>query len=265
MFAKLQHPASLLLIGCPLIWAGQPNLHVASPQLRQPIPQQELNAQGQGTAVIFIGGFGDEISGIIPHMRRYLPPLSKRECRAYYHWHAGCPQSVNDGATTLARHIENYRRYNPAADVVIIGHSMGASMALRTAHLLRREDGRLFLITLDPADRSYTPQRPPAVIWWGNAYVVNSQSNHDYIAQLGGRWNKCRGADNNICFDGRDADEAGLLYIHDNAFSLMMSRGRGRHPSLNDLLKQQLRKEGQDSPEDAKSTPKLPPTPINTR
>ena len=92
------------------------------------------------------------------------------ETRAYYHWHAGQPANIEQGATEISSHIAAYRRNNPSADVVLIGHSMGASMALRVAHLLNPEEGSVYVMTLDPADRSYTPRRPDAVNWWGNAY-----------------------------------------------------------------------------------------------
>lgn len=246
----------VFLAGCSALVAGQPLCAaVASTELRQPLPQQPLAAQGQGVAVIFIGGFGDEISGIMPQVQEVLPSLAELETRAYYHWHAGSPQSSEQGAVALAAHIRDYRRRNPAADVVLIGHSMGASMALRAAHLLRAPEGRVFLVTLDPADRSYRPQRPESVVWWGNAYVVHSLSNHDYIAVLGGRWNVCRGADLNLCFDGRQRDEAGYHYIHDNALSLLMSRNRGAHPSIFDTLRGLLVNKGKkDSPTGAATT-----------
>lgn len=235
----------LLFAGCAACIAEQPASIVVSRQQRQPIPQQPLAEHGQGVALIFIGGFGDEISGIVPHMLAELPAPATPDTRAYYHWHAGYPADCARGAAALAGHIRAYRRTNPAADVVLIGHSMGASMALRVAAELEPQEGRVFLVTLDPADRSYTPRRPSSVAWWGNTYVVNSQSGHDYIAELGGRWNACAGADINLRFDGRQADEAGYLYIHDNAFSLMCSRGHGRHASLWDILREQLRtKEG---------------------
>lgn len=246
MLADCLKLALLVSSGC--LMAAEPASVVASQQLRQPIPQLELDAKGKGSAVIFIGGFGDEISGIVPQLMEYLPRLDNRETRAYYHWHAGCPQDCDKGASQLTAAIDAYRKKNKHAAVVLIGHSMGASMALRVAEKLSAEAGDVFLVTLDPADRSWTPKRPTSVSWWGNAYVVNSQSGHDYIAALGGRWNACRGADVNLCFDGREADEAGFLYIHDNAISLMLSRAHGKHASLYDALSEKLRKEENTAP-----------------
>ena len=248
----------LFLAGCFIAQAEQPASIVASRQQRQPIPQLELHEQGQGAALIFIGGLGDEISGIVPHMMDVLPRMAPRETRAYYHWHAGNPQQADQGALALATRIRAYRRHHPQADVVLIGHSMGASMALKTASALLPEEGRVFVVTLDPSDRSYIPVRPAAVCWWGNAYVANSRSAHDYIAVGGGRWNCCKQADVNLRFDGRMQDESGYPYIHDNALSLMCSRGRGRHASLFDELCRRLRTESESSPEGDMSRLQLP-------
>lgn len=240
---------------------------VASAQLRQPLPQQPLDLRANGgVAVVFIGGFGDEISCIIPHTMVELPALARKETRAYYHWHGGYPAEPEQGAAQLAERIAQYRQLNPQADVVLIGHSMGASLALCTAARLNREDGRVFVVTLDPADRSYRPQRAAAVTWWGNAYVVNSRSGHDFIAAIGGRWNACRDADVNLCFDGRLQDEFGHFYIHDNAFSLLTSSGRGRYVSLYNVLSRML-KTATPATTPAADTPKqlLPKEPTSTK
>lgn len=238
--------------------AGQPVATVVSETYRQPLPQSPLSEQGKGPAVIFIGGFGDEISRIMPYVMLRLPALEEApETRAYYHWHAGRPDNMEQGAAEIRNHIAAYRCNNPGADVILIGHSMGASMVLQTAHLLNPGDGGVYVITLDPADRGYSPSRPPAVKWWGNAYVVNSLSGHDYIAVMGGRWNSCRQADANLEFDGRNRDEAGLHYIHDNALSLLLSRGCKQGISLFDLLRRQLiTKESANTPAAAVSKDK---------
>ncbi len=256
-----------LLAGCSVFAAEQPaSVVVAGSDYRQPIPQAILKPDGQGTAVIFVGGFGDEISGIMPQVMDLLPTIDNmRESRAYYHWHAGYPQNVAQGAKSLAEHIREYRRKNVVADVVLIGHSMGASTVLRTAHLLSPSEGRVFLVTLDPADRSYRPKRPKSATWWGNAFVSHSLSGHDYIAVLGGRWNACQGADVNLHFDGRLQDEAGFYYIHDNALSLLASRNHGVHQSLLDSLRQQIINKGEkNSPASVAPTGKRKQEQANT-
>jgi hypothetical protein len=86
-----------------------------------------------------------------------------------------------------------------------------------------------------------------------------------YIAVLGGRWNACRAADVNLRFDGRRRDEAGNHYIHDNAFSLLMSRSGGERPSLFDTLSSQLvNKAGKHSPSGAAATGSRPQAPAGT-
>ncbi|MBR3926530.1 MAG: alpha/beta hydrolase [Akkermansia sp.] len=231
------------MIGCSALQAEQPvSVLTEAPEVHI-IPQEGLHVEAcGGPAVIYIGGMGDEISGIVPRMMTLAPRVSPMQAQAYYHWHLGVPENVEQGAAQLAELISAFRRNNPQADVILIGHSMGAGSALRIAKHLTPQDGRVFLITLDPSDRSCSPERPECVTWWGNSYVVNSLSGHDYIAVLGGRWNYCSEADVNICFDGRMRDEAGYNYIHDNAYALMLSRGRGRHPSLFDSLREALRR-----------------------
>lgn len=227
--------------------AGQPVALAASAVKARavPYPQVPLLPQEAPLALVFIGGFGDEVSGIMEHASRVLPRLqpSVPEARAYYHWNGGVVQDARMGYRAIAYDVEAFCKRNAGADVVLIGHSMGCAAALQVANLLAKatvRPKRLLLLTLDPADRSVQPIRPQAVAWWGNAYVEHSRSAHDFIAQLGGRWNHCDGAETNIAFDGRRADEFGHYFIHDNALSLLLSRRGSIKLSLVDLLKRQL-------------------------
>lgn len=172
-----------------------------------------------------------------------MPVTRSRQTRE--HWHL--PPAYEFTAATI-------RRPMWCSSVIV----WVPSMALKTASALLPEEGRVFVVTLDPSDRSYIPVRPAAVCWWGNAYVANSRSAHDYIAVWGGRWNCCKQADVNLRFDGRMQDESGYPYIHDNALSLMCSRGRGRHASLFDELCRRLRTESESSPEGDMSRLQLP-------
>ena len=144
-------------------------------------------------------------------------------------------------ARAIAEDIAAFRRRNPGADIVLIGHSLGASTAWRTALLLappsQPTSGKVYLLTLDPVDRTMRPSRPETVAWWGNGYVTHSTSLRDFIAVWGGRWGACPGADMNLCFDGRSQDEKGQPYIHDHAAALLLSRG-GHASSLLEGLRQ---------------------------
>ena len=217
-------------MGCSVLVEEQPLLAPASDTAVY--PQRPLQVTSAELAVVMIGGFGDEISGIIEHAARRLPPFKQKEVRAYYHWNGGVLADAAQGVRLIAEHVQRFQRNNPQADIVLLGHSFGASTALQVAALLppRAEgQGRIFLLTIDPSDRMVRPTRPAGVSWWGNCYVTHSQSDHDFIVEWGGRWNHCSGADVNIRYDGRRADEYGQLFIHDNALSLFMStRGSNR-------------------------------------
>jgi len=198
--------------------------------------------------IVFIGGLGDEISGIVAELWRRSPSFllkgEIRESRAYYHWHAGNPGMTLEAASqAIAADIAAFQHRNPGADIVLIGHSLGASTAWRTALLLASpsrlspSSGKIYLLTLDPVDRTMRPSRPETVAWWGNGYVAHSISLRDFIAVWGGRWGACPGADMNLRFDGRRRDEKGEPYIHDHAAALLLSRG-GRSSSLLEGLRQ---------------------------
>ncbi len=230
--------------------AEQPSLVSVAPQY--PYPQRPVQVAEAESLVVFFGGFGDEISGIMAHASHALPPLIGAESRAYYHWHGSFPADVTRGYTAIAADVQAFLTRNPQADVILIGHSMGAATALKVAEALPQmpsEHSRIMLLTLDPTERSVQPRRPASVSWWGNAYVVNSQSGRDFLFELGGRWGHCAGADINACFDGRKKDEYGQAYIHDNAFSLLMSRGGSLPQSLYEQLKAFLQADNTQQPQ----------------
>lgn len=236
--------ATSLFLSCPVALAtGQAPFpaHPPAPQWSQTL----FSPQGEKRLIIFIGGLGDEISGIIHHLSLLLPSISPdmAEHRAYYHWGLGHADSLQEALHDLAIQIETYRTTHSDTELVLIGHSLGAASALKLSELLMPGVGKIALITLDPVDRSTTPHRPKSVTWWGNSYVQDSQSPRDFIAVLGGRWDQCAGADLNLRFDGHYQDESGHPYIHDNATALILSRGNEKRTSLFDALRAYLTNE----------------------
>ncbi len=213
---------------------GEPDLY----------PQRRLPAEPGSRALLFIGGFGDEVTGIMSVTADLLPLLDPAtpEQRAYY-WYGEGELDPGAAPRRIEADIRAYLARNPGAELIVIGHSMGAATALRTLARFRPGEGRFYLLTLDPVDRSTRPDRPEAVHWWGNAYVTHSQSPRDFVPELGGRWNACQGADLNLRFDGRRPEMQGRYPIHDNAPGLLLGhpshKGKPR-PSLHDALRRAL-------------------------
>lgn len=190
--------------------------------------QSPLPLQKAACGMVFIGGMADEWTGIIQHLSTVTPelPIRGTQLRAYHHWHMGAENEAAQAAPRLAERLQAFRTINPTAPLVLVGHSLGASTALRTAALLDgKPGGPVYLVTLDPVDRRTTPTRPKCVTWWGNSYVVNSQDPRDFIPKLGGRWNACEGADVNILLDGRERDDYGYPYQHGGAMSMFFCKG----------------------------------------
>lgn len=258
---------SLYLLGC--FAAGAAEQLAATPA--SPIPavqvlaQRPLPPQQAEAALVFIGGFGDEISGIVHALFRRVPASAlgvQAALRAYYYWNGGNVEDAPAGYRSMADDVAAFRRTNPQADVVLIGHSMGGAAALQVAALLPAHagTGRVFVLTLDPVDRMVQPVRPQGVSWWGNAYVVNSLSGHDFIAVVGGRWGHCEQADFNIRFDGRRTDEYGYHYIHDDAEALLTSAGGQPAGALSAALAKQLQRKNAGSQADVAQQPQRPKT-----
>lgn len=213
--------------------------------------QEPLPALRAAAAYVCLGGFGDEVGGIVAHEAMRLRRTTGAPV-AYYHWDGDEKLDREAGLRLITDDLLRFAKLNPQADLIIIGHSMGGSSGLMICRKLLdarcanadgqgAPRGRICLITLDPVDASVSKERPEGLDWWGNAYVENSQSMRDFIPEMGGRWRHCDGADLNICFDGRSCDEYGRAYIHDTADAQLYSRGSAKH-SLWEALRAFLRR-----------------------
>ncbi len=203
------------------------------------LEQEPLKNEKADVALIFIGGFADELGGYFRKVSKALPSLPQEgtQMRAYYQWHYGKQSEAPLAKQRLAQDIEAFRKLNPHSPVIIMGHSLGAAMAVETARLLGEAGGDIYLVTVDPVDRESPRTRPKHVTWWGNSYVVNSQSNRDFVHELSGRWGVAKQADVNLKFDGRTQDERGYPFIHDNAWSLITSKVGVEHSLYEELLR----------------------------
>ena len=217
---------------------------VADHARRAMFPQTPLPLEKAQAAMVFIGGMADEWTGIVHHLASSTPnlPGGGRQLRAYHYWHMGAENESAHAAPRLAERLQAFRTLNPTAPLVLVGHSLGGSTALRAAALLDgKPGGPVYLVTLDPVDRRTKPTRPQCVTWWGNSYIVNSQDARDFIPKLGGRWNACEGADVNIRMDGRERDEYGYPYQHGGAMSMLFCKGDAEN-SLYLQLCEQIKK-----------------------
>ena len=207
-------------------------------------PQAPLPLEKAVAGWVFIGGMADEWTGIMHNVANHTPwlPIEGEQLRAYHHWHMGDAENFDKAAEKLAERLQAFRTINPTAPLVLVGHSLGGSTALQTAAKLDgKPGGPVYLVTLDPVDRLTNPIRPQCVTWWGNSYIVNSQDARDFIPQIGGRWNSCKGADVNICMDGRTRDDYGYFYQHGGAMSMLFCKGDAAQ-SLYQQLCEQVKK-----------------------
>ncbi|MCQ2365989.1 MAG: hypothetical protein MJ056_02335 [Akkermansia sp.] len=191
-------------------------------------PQAPISLVKAVAGMVFIGGMADEWTGIVHNVANHTPwlPIDGEQVKAYHYWHMGDAENFDKAAGKLAERLQAFRTINPAAPLVLVGHSLGASTALQAAAKLDgKPGGPVYLVTLDPVDRLTKPVRPQCVTWWGNCYIVNSQDARDVIPQIGGRWNACKGADVNIRMDGRTRDDYGYLYQHGGAMSMFFCKG----------------------------------------
>lgn len=203
--------------------------HAAAPAS---YPSQPLRPEKAQVALIFIGGFADNITGIVAQLSQQCPPLDPQrvETRAYYHWDEGLEKGEAwPYMQAVSQDILTFRQHNPQATLVLIGHSYGAVAALELAALLPPSSAPLYLISLDPVDLRSTRKRPPTLTWWGHTYVRNSPSSRDLIFQTAGRWGDAPQADLSQAADGSLPNEFGHRIIHDYAYDLLLSRGTNPH------------------------------------
>lgn len=180
-------------------------------------PQIPLTPQAPADcATLFIGGFGDWLTGRQRQTMRLLPPWlpGVAEHRAYYHWDGGGLGLLRDDCLRIRDDLAAYRARHPRLPIVLCGHSYGGSAAMHIVHHLPEQPGPLVLVTIDAVSRRQTRRRAPHLAKWLNVYLQEAPTLVDLIPKIGGRWGHCPAADANLAVSGKRRDAAGRFFSH---------------------------------------------------
>lgn len=205
--------------------------------------QLPLSAEKADVAVIFVGGFSEQVLLHFRSVYEQMPPLpcQGRQLRAYYAWDSGTGNLLFHSTWKLQRDLRAFLAVNPAADVVLLGHSYGGSAIMDA---LRQLDdvphtGKVLVATLDPVsrrERSKPRERAPMVDFWVNAYCSPYRNVRDVAAWLGGPWGHCPQADENMAYSGKQRDEDGDRFAHVYPEPLLMEKAPGADKSPYEVL-----------------------------
>ncbi len=203
---------------------------------QRPLPEEA----GARCATIFIGGFGDWLTGRFSRVMDELPPWlpGLDEVRAYYHWDGD--GFFADRCLTVRDEVDAFVEANPEAVLVFCGHSYGGSAAMYVVRHLQRRPVRLILATIDAVGRRQDPCRAPGVDVWFNAYLKESDTALDWIPKIGGRWGMRPDADRNMVASGRRFDSRGRRYGHHRPAPFFLDTLEGADVPLARMIGQAL-------------------------
>lgn len=195
--------------------------------------QQRLTTEQADVAVIFIGGFTEQV--LTHHRRVYecMPPLPTqgKQVRAFYAWDGGRGCLFFHSTSLIQRDIRAFLQANPGADLVFVGHSYGGSAIMDVLRHLNTPHGRTVVVTLDAVscrERSHPRERAEGVDYWVNVYCQPYRHFKDLAAAVGGPWRECPQADLNIVFSGQERDRADRRYQHAQPLPLFEDRAPGQ-------------------------------------
>ena len=195
--------------------------------------QQRLTTEQADVAVIFIGGFTEQV--LTHHRRVYecMPPLPTqgKQVRAFYAWDGGRGCLFFHSTSLIQRDLRAFLQANPGADLVFVGHSYGGSAIMDVLRHLNTPHGRTVVVTLDAVscrERSHPRERAEGVDYWVNVYCQPYRHFKDLAAAIGGPWRECPQADLNIAFSGKERDRADRRYQHAQPLPLFEDRAPGQ-------------------------------------
>lgn len=235
--------AGLLLLSCaqPQFADGiEPTPRTGLVGRRQQLP---LAAEKADVAVVFVGGFSEQLLLHFRQVYEKMPPLpvQGRQLRAYYAWDSGTGNLLFHSTWKLQRDLRAFWSVNPQADVVLLGHSYGGSAIMDSLRHVRDvpHSGKVMVVTLDPVSRrkrSMPQERAPRVDFWLNAYCHPYRNARDAAAWLGGPWGECRQADANFAYSGKQRDARGDRFAHVYPEPMLMEPPPGGDKSPYQLL-----------------------------
>lgn len=205
--------------------------------------QLPLPAEKADVAVIFVGGFSEQVLLHFRSVYEQTPvlPCKGRQLRAYYAWDSGTGNLFFHSTWKLQRDLRRFLAVNPQADVVLLGHSYGASAIMDALRHVQDvpHTGKVLVATIDPVsrrERSKPRERAPQVDYWVNAYCAPYRNVRDVAAWTGGPWGECPQADANLHFSGRQRDADGDRYAHVYPQPMLMEAPPGQDKSAHQLL-----------------------------
>ncbi len=211
--------------------------------------QEPLRAEKADVAFIFVGGFAEPVLLQFRKIYEQTPPLpcGGKQLRAYYAWESGTGNLLFHSTWKLQRDLRAFLALNPAADVVLVGHSYGGSAIMDALRGVADvpHSGKVLALTVDPVSRrarSKPRERAPQVDYWVNTYCYPYRNVRDLAARLGGPWRECPAADVNLRFSALQRDDEGRRYAHVYPESLLMDAPAGQGKSAYEHLLEACRR-----------------------
>lgn len=203
--------------------------------------QVRLSAEKADVAVIFIGGFTEQVLIHLRRMYEEIPPLplKGRQVRASYAWDGGRGCLLFHNTRLIQRDLRRFLQVNPRADLVFVGHSYGGSAIMDILRHVPERQGRTVVVTLDAVScraRSRPRERAAGITYWINVYCSPYRHIKDLAASLGGPWRHCEQADANIVFSGRMRDRRFRRYQHAQPLPMFVDRAPGQERSAHEML-----------------------------